>query len=442
MNARDIAEALEASIRDGRLPPGARLPTHRDLAYRHGVALNTATRAMRMLAERGLVVGEVGRGSFVRAPGQPDSEALWIERDIPSLIDLTGNVMSLPGLAERFEAATLAVLRRQRHALTDYQPHAGRDQDRAAAAAWLARRGGLPNDPARTLVCAGAQHAVMVALMATTRPGDAVAVEALTWPGIKAVAAALRLNLVPVAIDDRGLRPRALQRVAVRHRIAALYCMPDLHNPTSAVMTARRREMVAALARRHDFALIEDDAYGFLTDQAHPPLAALAPERAWYVRSTSKAMLPALRAAWMLAPPGHEQRASDLIRATVWMAPPLGAAIASLWIADGTAAALEEEKRREAHARQRMAAAALPAAWGRSTHPFSMHFWLKLPDGLRADDAVGAALAAGVRVAPGRAFAVQGAPNAIRLALGRPLRREDLAEALRRLLAAWGRGAA
>jgi DNA-binding transcriptional MocR family regulator len=442
MNARDIAQVLEASIREGRLPPGARLPTHRDLAYRHGVALNTATRAMRILAERGLVVGEVGRGSFVCAPGQTNPDVLRIEQDTASLIDLTGNVMSLPGLAERFEAATVAVLRRQRHTLTDYQPHAGRHEDRAAAAAWLSRRCGLPNDPARTIICAGAQHAVMVALMATTRPGDAVAVEGLTWPGIKAVAAALRLNLVPVAIDDQGLRPRALQRAAIRHRITALYCMPDLHNPTSAVMTTRRRELVAALARRLDFAVIEDDAYGFLTDQALPPLAALAPERVWYVRSTSKAMLPALRAAWMLVPSGQDQRAADLVRATVWMAPPLGAAVASLWIADGTAAALEMEKRREANARQRMVAAALPAEWGRSTHPFSMHFWLKLPDELRAADAVGAALEAGVRIAPGRAFAVQSAPNAIRLALGRPLHREDLAEALRRLLDAWGRGAA
>lgn len=439
MTARAIADALEAMIRQGRLPPGARLPTHRDLAYRHGVALNTATRAMRLLAERGLVVGEVGRGSFVRAPGQPDLAALRIERDTPSLIDLTGNVLPLPGLAARFEAATITVMRRQRDSLASYQPHAGRHEDRAAGAAWLARRDGLPNDPARVIICAGAQHAVMVALMATTRPGDAVAVEALTWPGIKAVAAALRLELIPVTIDDHGLRPEALRRLATRHRLAALYCMPDLHNPTAAVMTAQRREQVAALARRFDFALIEDDAYGFLTDQAHPPLAALAPERTWYVRSTSKAMLPALRAAWLFVPPDREQQATDLVRATVWMAPPLGAAIASLWIADGTAALLETEKRLEATVRQRMAAATLPPEWVPSTHPQSMHLWLRLPRGLRATDALGAALAAGVRVVPGQAFAVHGAPNAVRLALGRPVRRDDLATALGRLSEAWSR---
>lgn len=67
--------------------------------------------------------------------------------------------------------------------------------------------------------------------MAVTRPGDAVAVEALTWLGIKAAAAALRLELVPIALDGDGLRPRDLLRAAVRRRIAALYCTPTVQTP-------------------------------------------------------------------------------------------------------------------------------------------------------------------------------------------------------------------
>jgi len=438
MSAAHIAAALEARIRTGELLPGARLPTHRDLAYEHGVALNTATRAMRLLARRGLVLGEVGRGSFVRAPGHADSAVLRIEAGPSSLIDLGGNVMSLPGLAERFERAARAVLRRGRDALADYQPHAGRAEDRAAGAAWLARGGHLPNDPARVVVCAGSQHATFVALMATTRPGDAVAVETLTWPGVKAAAAALHLELVPIGLDGHGLRPRELLRAAVHRRIAALYLTPTIQNPTSAIMPLRHTEWIAALARRLNFTIIEDDAYGFLAgDGEPPPLAALAPERTWYTRTTSKALTPGLRTAWLMVPSGEERRVADLIRATIWMAPPMGAAIASLWIADGTAARLETDKRREAATRQKMAALALPPAWRTRTHPSSMHLWLDLPKGLRAADAVQKAADAGVRVAAGEAFAVASAPNAVRLALGRPLQREDLAEALGRLTAAW-----
>lgn len=438
MPAASIAAVLGARIHSGELPPGARLPTHRELAHEHGVALNTATRAMRLLANRGLVVGEVGRGSYVRAPGHADGAVLRIEAGPPGLIDLGGNVMPLPGLAERFERAARAVLRRGREALADYQPHAGRSEDRAAGAAWLSRGGHLPNDATRVVVCAGSQHATLVALMATTRPGDAVAVEALTWPGVKAAAAALRLELVPIGLDAHGLRPRELLRAAVHRPIAAVYLTPTIQNPTSAVMPLRRREEVATIARRLDFQIIEDDAYGFLAgDDEPPPLAALAPERTWYARTTSKALTPGLRTAWLMVPPGEERRAADLIRATVWMAPPLGAAIASLWVADGTAARLVADKLREAGVRQDMAARALPSRWGRRTHPSSMHLWVDLPKGLRAANAVRKAADAGVRVTAGEAFSVASSPNAVRLALGRPLRREDLADAFERLITAW-----
>ena len=201
--AKDIAAILETEIREGRLLPGVRLPTHRDLAFRHSVALNTASSAMRLLEARGLVVGEVGRGSFVRAPGHADAASFRIEEAASGLVDLSRNVMSLPGLADRFERAARLVLRRERVALADYQPHAGRAVDRAAGAAWLSRRG-LPDNPSRVVICAGAQHAVMVALMATTRPGDTIAVEALSWPGIGASAAALGLEVLPVPMDGDG----------------------------------------------------------------------------------------------------------------------------------------------------------------------------------------------------------------------------------------------
>lgn len=432
MDARGIAAILEAEIRDGGRPPGARLPTHRELALRHGVALNTASRAMRLLERRGLVVGEVGRGSFVRAPGHIDAASFRIEEGGAGVIDLARNVMPLPGLADRFERAARLVLRRERAALADYQPHAGRAADRAAGAAWMARRG-LPDDPSRVVICAGAQHAATIALMATTRPGDTVAVEALTWPGIKASAAALGLHVVPVPMDGEGLRPRALLRLAVRHRISALYCMPSVQNPTGVTMPGGRREVVAAIARRLDFRIIEDDAYGFLADDDPPvpSLAVLAPERSWYLRSTSKSFTPGLRAAWLLVPPDQVGRAADLIRATIWTAPPLGAAIASLWVGDGTAVGLEAEKRREARARQELAARLLPLRAAGAAHPASMHLWLDLPPVLPAPELVRRAAALGVRIAPGSAFGIGNAPNSLRLALGAPAERAELERALR-----------
>ncbi|MFO1023842.1 MAG: PLP-dependent aminotransferase family protein [Acetobacteraceae bacterium] len=428
--ALELANGLEAAIRDGRLIPGVRLPTHREMAHQHGVALNTASHAMRLLTARGLIVGETGRGSFVRTPHHVDAGAFSLDRTAPAQIDLARNVMPLPGLAERLEAAVRAVLRRERDLLTDYQPHAGRLTDRVTAAHALSRTGHLPDDPSRVLICAGGQHAITVALMATTKPGDAVAVENLTWPGIQAAAAALGLELVPLPLDKDGLRPRPLLRLAARRRITALYCMPTLQNPTAATMPARRRETIAALARRLDFQIIEDDAYGFLVDKdAAPPLAALAPERVWHVRSLSKSLSPGLRTAWLLVPPGQDSRAAGTIRATTWGVPPLGPAIASYWIADGTASALAVERQREARARGDIADSILPA--GRFCRAAaSPHLWLQLTGRTRAEALTEAAAAAGVRIAPASAFGIGCSPNAVRLSLCAPSSRTELERGL------------
>jgi len=131
-----------------------------------------------------------------------------------------------------------------------------------------------------------------------------------------------------------------------------------------------------------------------------------------------------------LTPPGEAARAADLVRTTVWTVPPLGAAIASQWVADGTAAELVAARHREAEARQALAERVLPSAWRRQTAPSSMHLWLHLPRGLRADEAARRALSAGVKIAPGSAFAVGQSPNAVRLSLGSPEQQDTLERAL------------
>jgi bifunctional pyridoxal-dependent enzyme with beta-cystathionase and maltose regulon repressor activities len=67
--------------------------------------------------------------------------------------------------------------------------------------------------------------------------------------------------------------------------------MPNLQNPTAAVMGVARREAIVEIARRHGVILVEDDVYGFLLgDQAPPPLAALAPEITYHLSSLSKSV--------------------------------------------------------------------------------------------------------------------------------------------------------
>src|SRR5690606_33982714 len=114
-------------------------------------------------------------------------------------------------------------------------------------------------------------------------PGDAICVPALTYPGLKAAAEQLGVRLIPVTMDAEGPDPAALAEICGRERPQALYCVPTIHNPTTATLSLKRREEIAALARRHEITIIEDDAYGSLPRQAPTPVAALAPDITWHI---------------------------------------------------------------------------------------------------------------------------------------------------------------
>lgn len=311
-----------------------------------------------------------------------------------------------------------------------YHPHAGAARHRAAGAAW-ARRFGVEAAPEHVLVCAGAQHAVTVALATLARPGDRILTEALTFPGMRTLASLLHLRLEGVAMDAEGIRPDALAD-ALRHEgAAALYCMPTLQNPTAGVLSEARRHEIAAIARAHDLAIVEDDVHRLLVPDAPPPLARLAPERTYLIAGTSKAIAGALRIGFLVAPPAMVERLALTIWATVWMATPLAGEITALWIEDGTADRVVERRRREAAARQRLARTVL-GDLAYHSQPHAFHIWLELPEPWRSDELVRAAARRGVLVAPAEAFAVGRTPipRAVRVSLSGAETREELAAGL------------
>jgi DNA-binding transcriptional MocR family regulator len=349
----------------------------------------------------------------------------------PGFIDLTVNA-PIVGTEAGLFARSLTELAGESSVgdLLLYQPNAGRPSDRAAGAAWI-ERSGLASAAERVVVTGGGQHGLAAVLASLTQSGDSVAVEQLSYPGMKALANLLDLRLVPVAIDEEGLLPDAFDAVCRSNAIKALYAIPTLHNPTTGILSDVRREAIAAIARRHGVALVEDDVYGFLVDDPPAPLAAYAPELSYYVTSMSKMLAPGLRVGYVHAPPGRVERIVAAMRATTYMATPLMAEIASRWITSGVAEGLLEEKRRGAAARQRMLGRAFDAA-SLQTHPTSFHAWLLLPEEWRAEDFVAATRRRGVGVAPASAFFVgrSGAPNAVRIALGAPISDAELGRGL------------
>lgn len=419
---RAIAEALGEDVRAGTLPAGTRLPTHRDLAWRLRVTVGTVSRAYAEAERRGLISGEVGRGTFVRGIAQA-APALRFHADAakPDLIDFRVNRPRFASEAPLM-ARTLAELAADPAlgALLDYHPHAGRLADRAAGARWIERMSTLAAAAEQVVVTSGGQHAMLATLAAITEPGDSLAVEALTYPGIRAAANLLRLKLVPVALDERGMVPEALDAVCRGNRVRAAYLLATLHNPTTATMPLERRRAIAEIARAHELMLIEDDLYGFLVSEPLPPLAALAPAHAFYITAASKSFVPGLRVGYAHCPPALVERVAAAVHASTYCAAPMMAAIATRWIEDGTAERLVTEKRAETARRQAIVDRLFAAERMRRDRA-APHLWLELPEEWRAEDFTAAAERRGIAIAPAAAFSTsRQAPNAVRLCIGTP----------------------
>jgi DNA-binding transcriptional MocR family regulator len=414
-----VTAALETDIRSGRLPPGTLLPTHRRLAAERGIAIASATKVYARLKSTGLVVGETGRGTFVRdRPHEREWDSGDEARQSPGAAELSFNQPQWPGQAEllrstlRSLAASgdLAALMRQ-------QPPGGRRHEREAVARFLAKQRGIHVDAARVFLVLGAQQGLDVAMRALFEPHTPIAADALTYPGFKLLAQQQNYALYAVPALPDGPDLDALDIACRRRRIRAIYSMPTLHNPLSWVMTAAQRHRLVELARRHDCLLIEDASYAHLAADAPAPLIELAPERTVYVSSLSKSLASGLRFGYVVAPEACASRIKSTIRASYWSLPSVVTALATRWLDDGDVARHEAWLRRDARRRQSVARAVFNGM-DVTTHPASMFMWLRLPDELRADRIARALAACDIAVSKGESYAItRHAPRALRIAL-------------------------
>ena len=306
-------------------------------------------------------------------------------------------------------------------------PFGGSEANRALAAAWL----GVA--PERTLIAEAGHHALLAIVMAAGLPGKAVAVETLTYPWFVRQLEMLGCRVIPVAMDEQCMRPDALRNACQHERIAAVYTMPSLHNPTGAVASLQRRRELVDVTREFDSLLIEDGAYGFLLENEPPRYAELAPERSFYVESLSKRYAPGLRTAFLVAPERLQTETALALRLIASGSSTLLASLGCAMAADGRLAATIAAKQQEGAAR-RAAALAMLGGFETIAGPNSWHLWVSLPEGRGDDTAVEAACELrGVLVTGARWFTAPGAavPRAVRLGLGGETDAERAAEGVR-----------
>jgi DNA-binding transcriptional MocR family regulator len=412
-----LATTMAALIENGSLTPGTRLPTHRQLAENQGIALATATRVYKELIARGLVVGEQGRGVFVRDRGVP--VALGVEQSSSEgMLDL---VFNMPGeiTDEYFLRAGLRRLANSGdlEAMLRYQPHGGRPHERKIIASALKAQLG-PIDPERLLIVSGAQHGLSTVIMGLLSRNDTVATDALTYTGFKAAALLHQLQVRGASGPEVMVDPDRLERLCRDCSIKAVYLIPTVHNPLGLVMSESQRRRIVEVARKYDILIIEDGAYAFLEENPPPSFVQLAPERTVHIGGFSKNLGTGLRVGYVYAPKSYVQQLTLAIRATTWNAPGIVTALVTGWIEEGVLTKSEDNRRVSGRRRQEMCRKILPGT-DIISHPNASFAWLPLRNRRRADPMISNLMSKGIVVSGGDAFAVtEAVPQGLRIAFG------------------------
>ncbi|WP_433548650.1 aminotransferase class I/II-fold pyridoxal phosphate-dependent enzyme [Streptomyces sp. CA-294286] len=402
--AAEISASVERAVGAGALAPGQLLPPMRELAVELGVNPNTVASAYRTLRERGVIETAGRRGSRIRA--RPVSTARDSVRvDVPAGVrDLSlGNpdASLLPSLRDSLVwAAERADERPGLYGEDAVDPELAR----------LARAefdtAGVPGGP--VAVASGSLDAIERALAVHLKPGDAVAVEDPGWRAMLDLVPALGLRAVPVAVDDEGPLPHAVER-ALRDGARALVVTARAQNPTgAAVSSGRARELRAVLAAYPTVLVVEDDhGHGIVDLPVHPVVAGEERGGPWlFVRSVSKGYGPDLRVAVVTGDAETVDRVRGRQRlGPGWVSLLLQRAVVRLWrtgAVDTAAVARSYGQRRDA------LIAALAergvAAHGRS----GMNVWVPVGD---ETGVVARMLHAGWAVAPGARFRVAAGPG-------------------------------
>ena len=447
---RAIAETLARDIGSGVLAAGDRLPTHRDLAWRLGVTVGTVSRAYALAQERGLIAGEVGRGTIVRAMSARQAATSLRDPDgaspIPAYFASSFGRQLVSGIidmgrshpSDRQTADLMAqALRRMAvpellDELGGYHPPNGLPAQRQAAVAWLGEQG-VHADEGTVLIANGCQNALAIAMMGICKPGDLILMEELAWPGAAHLAQSLGLTIGTVALDREGIRPDALEEACRQGAARLLYTVPTLQNPTTATMSEQRRRDIIEISRKNGLILVEDGVFSFLSQDAPMPLHALAPDITIYATSLSKAVSPALRIGYLAVPEALVSPLATVIKTTMLMPATLGAQLASELVFSG-AAALAAKRQREIVSERQDLARAILGARTRPTNPDASHLWMELPHQWNAPQFADAAMARGVSVNPGSNFMPVPAtigPSNIRVCLSTESDRQRIEDGLR-----------
>jgi 2-aminoadipate transaminase len=280
---------------------------------------------------------------------------------------------------------------------------------------WIAERlraRGIPAAADTVMVTSGSQQGIDLVARVLLDPGDTVLVENPSYLAALQAFSAYEVDIVALEGDEHGLRTELLEAAVRAHRPALIYLVPEFQNPRGTTLAMERRQELAAIARRHEIPILEDDPYGALRFHGTPctPLAALADGLTFHLGTFSKTLAPGLRIGWVHGPKPVlrtmtvAKQACDLHTAT--LAQHATVELLRTFDYEAHLGRIRAEYRRRCETMLRALEQSMPPGTRWSTPDGGLFLWLELPPGLRDDEVFRAAISRKVAVVPGSGFFV------------------------------------
>ena len=443
---QQLKAGIAGLVQGGLLPPGARLPSTRELSVSLGVNRNTVIAAYQELEVEGLVISHVGRGTSVCAhlpaaavaAGAPPRETMHLEallsntwrnsyQRIPTELEQVQGADDDPhalSFASHFPDASLFPLDEFGWCLQSAMRKYGTDllaggSPRGFAPlldylpSFLARRG-IQCTRDEIMIVNGVQQGLSMVGKLFLDPGDTVVMENLSYPGAIGAFRSLQATCIGVSVDQDGMNVEQVENVLGRRRAKLLYTMPTYQNPTSAVLSTARRHRLIETCRERGTLIVEDDYVHELALDGREVLPLKARDAAGgmiSMGSFSEILCPGIRLSWIVAPAPIIDRLlpikqySDLYTNRILQGALLEFCQRGL---------LEKHLKRKIaayrHRRDAMLAAmeaSFPDEVRWSTPRGGLFLWVDLPRGMDALALLGKARARGVVFAPDRLFSVE-----------------------------------
>jgi len=222
----------------------------------------------------------------------------------PGMVSLAGGIPAPESFPlEIMHDLTSTVIDKYASKAFQYDPTEGFGPLREILADYLQSKG-IKSNKEEILVASGSQGVLDAIGKVLISKGDKVAVEAPTYLGALQAFTPYEPQYIRLDTDDNGLIPRSLEKVLDDGGIKFIYLVPTFQNPTGRTIPLERRRKIAAIIKKHDALLIEDDPYSSLRYRGKeiPTIQSLAPANVVYISTLSKVFAPGLRIGFCVAP--------------------------------------------------------------------------------------------------------------------------------------------